>query len=69
MTKRCKHEWTYKPDYPEDIICEKCGYIKKVSSLTRQQFIKLPMDIRRWILSNQAKELIKANPDIYSSTD
>jgi len=24
MTKRCKHKWEQKPDYPEDIICRKC---------------------------------------------
>ena len=58
MTKRCKHKWEQKPDYPEDIICRKCETIKKVSSLTRQQFLKLPIELRRSLLSLQAEGMI-----------
>ena len=46
----CKHKWEQKPDYPEDIICRKCETIKKVALLTRQQFLKLPLERRRNIL-------------------
>jgi len=59
VTKRCKHRWKQKPDYPEDIICCKCETIKKVSTLTRQQFLKLPLELRRSLLSLQAEGMIK----------
>jgi len=59
MTKRCKHKWEQKPDYPEDIICRKCETIKKVSELTRQQFLKLPLELRRSLLSLQAEGMVK----------
>ena len=62
---RCKHDWSYKPDYPEDIICMKCGTIRKVADLTRQQVLKLPMDVRQWILKNQAEQFISLRPDAY----
>jgi len=58
MTKRCRHQWEQKPDYPEDIICRKCETIKKVSELTRQQFLKLPLELRRSLLSLQAEGMI-----------
>lgn len=58
MTKRCKHHWEQKPDYPEDIICRKCETIRKVSELTRQQFLKLPMELRRSLLLLQAEGMI-----------
>jgi len=57
MTKRCKHKWEQKPDYPEDIICRKCQTIKEVSSLTRQQFLKLPLELRRTLLSKQVAKM------------
>jgi len=62
MTVRCHHKWEQKPDYLEDIICRKCETIRKVSELTRQQFLKLPMELRRSILTYQAKELVKIAP-------
>ena len=59
MTKRCKHKWEQKPNYPEDIICRKCETIKKVANLTRQEFLKLPLELRRSLLSLQAEGMIK----------
>lgn len=60
MTIHCKHKWEQKEDYPEDIICRKCETIKKVNTLTRHQFLKLPMEIRRRILSSSiSDELIE----------
>lgn len=59
MTKRCKHRWEQKPDYPEDIICRKCETIKKVANLTRQEFLKLPLELRRSLLSLQVEGMIK----------
>ena len=57
MTKRCHHKWEQKPDYPEDIICRNCETIKKVSQLTRQQFLKLPIELRRTLLSQQVAKM------------
>ena len=55
MTKRCRHQWEQKSDYPEDILCRKCETIKKVADLTRREILKLPMELRRAILKRQAE--------------
>lgn len=56
MTKRCRHDWEQKADYPEDILCQKCQTIKKVAELTRREVLKLPMELRRSILRRQVAQ-------------
>lgn len=59
--KRCKHQWEWKPDYPNEIICRKCEQIRFIAELTRQQFLKLPLELRRRLLSTQAAGIALVN--------
>ena len=73
MTQRCKHEIEIKTDYPDDLICRKCGGIWKVSKYVNCNSIelfKLPKEVRFHILCEQAErfanDFLAENPDYYT---
>lgn len=69
MTKRCRHEFEVKPDYPEDIICQKCQTIWRIPDYlawTARELMALPREIRSAVLRWQAEKFAKDNPDYYS---
>ena len=68
MTKRCRHEYETKPDYPEDIICQKCQTIWRIPDYlewSAKQLMTLPKYIRQEVLRWQAEKFAKDNPDYY----
>lgn len=75
MTRRCKHEFWSKDDYPEDMICKKCEAIwtpKKYVDCSAIELMKLPKEVRFVVLTMQAEkfanEFLKDNPDFYSGS-
>ncbi len=68
MTRRCKHELEKKPDYPEDLICQKCQTIWRIPNYlnwSARDLMTLPKEIRSEVLRWQADKFAKDNPDYY----
>jgi hypothetical protein len=68
MTRRCKHEFDTKADYPDDRICHKCQNIWTITDYTNwsaSQLMTLPKEIRFEVLKIQAEKFAKANPEHY----
>ena len=68
MTKRCRHEFGKKPDYPEDIICLKCQTIWRIPDYLEwppTKLMTLPLEIRSGVLKWQAEKFAKEHPDYY----
>lgn len=63
MTKRCRHEWVTKEDYPNDRICHKCQTIITLTDYkTPKSIMTLPLELRREIMAKQAQELADKYP-------
>ena len=76
MTKRCRHEFVTKADYPEDRICQKCETIWRIPDYvdwTAKQLMTLPKEIRFEVLTIQAEkfanEFLKENPNYYHEVE
>jgi hypothetical protein len=72
MTKRCRHEFETKADYPDSIICRKCqsiftitDYLKWTPKQIMTLIDTLPLEIRECLLRRQAEIFAKENPDYY----
>jgi hypothetical protein len=68
MTRRCRHEFEKKPDYPEDTICQKCQTIWRIPDYlnwTPKQLMTLLLEIRREVLKWQVERFNKEHPDYY----
>jgi len=71
MTRRCRHEYEKKPDYPEDIICQKCQTIWRIPdylSWSAKDLMTLPKEIRSVVLRWQAEKSAKENPGYYEES-
>jgi hypothetical protein len=63
MTKRCRHEWDTKVDYPNDRICHKCQRIITLTDYkTPKAIMTLPLELRRELMAEQAKQLAEKYP-------
>lgn len=72
MTKRCRHEFDTKADYPDDIICHKCGTIWTITEYKDYpptKLITLPKAIRREVMKRQAEQFNVKFPDYYNSKE
>ena len=72
MTKRCRHEFDTKVDYPDDIICHKCGTIwttTEYKDYPPKKLMLLPLEVRRVVLKRQAEEFAKQYPNYYNSKE
>lgn len=68
MTRRCRHEWIGKDDYPDDMICEKCQRIWRITEYlgwTAKELMTLPKDVRYAVLKRQVEQFQKDNLDYY----
>ena len=69
MTKRCRHEYEKKEDYPEDTICQKCQTIWRIPDYliwSAKELMTLPKQIRYEVIEWQVKKFNKDNPDFYN---
>jgi hypothetical protein len=63
MTKRCRHEFETKADYPNDRICRKCQRIITLTDYkTPKSIMTLPLELRRELMAKQAQELADKYP-------
>lgn len=72
MTKRCRHEFDTKADYPDDIICHKCGTIWTITEYTDYpptKLLTLPKSIRHKIMERQAEQFNVKFPHYYNSKE
>ena len=71
MTRRCKHEYETKPDYPEDILCQKCQSIWRIPDYlnwTATELMHLPKYVRTEVLRWQAEKFNRENPNYYNNS-
>jgi hypothetical protein len=69
MTKRCRHEYETKPDYPDEVFCMKCSTgwnIQDYLKYNAIQLMTLPKGVRYAVVARQAEIFTKENPDYYS---
>ena len=72
MTRRCRHEFEKKPDYPEDRICQKCQTIWRIPDYlewSAKELMTLPKEIRNEVLCWQSDRFAKENPDYYLDSE
>ena len=72
MTKRCRHEYQTKPDYPDEIFCMNCSTgwnIQDYMKCKPTELVTLPKFIRYKVVERQAEIFTKENPDYYSNPD
>lgn len=58
MTKRCRHEYESKTDYPNEIFCMKCStgwYLTEYIDWNDKQLMTLPKYIRSKVLKNRVE--------------
>lgn len=70
MTKRCRHEYQTKDDYPDDLICNKCQSCWTITdylSWTAKELMTIPKGVRYAVVKRQAEIFAKENPDYYGS--
>ena len=66
MTKRCRHEYQTKPDYPDEIFCMKCSTgwnIQDYLKYNSIQLMTLPKGVRYAVVRRQVEHFAKDNPD------